>query len=207
MAEVPEQVSEQADDSEGSDLWNYGSSRFKVYNRVVATRPVDHVLSLINLPNDQPGLMPPPATAHGLDAESDDDQDEGAAYFQILSMHQPDAIGVRLAMHVQTEDHLFIVDAAVEYGWKTPPAYGRQGFEEFILIEAAPWVSIATWTLMEEMARSVEGALDPHIRPPESLITENVMRQFDRSQEREAKAATRRRTARAQAKAKAKAKR
>ncbi|WP_373145529.1 hypothetical protein [Mycobacterium marinum] len=149
------------------------SVEFRVFNRVAATKPLQHVRALLEFTEETPKRL-------FADGDGDGDGD-GDTYLHIVSAFARELFGIRIGLHVDTEDHVFIVDAAVEYTLAREITYEGPEFESFLRRVAAPRAAIATWTLIEEIARSV-GAEPPSadMMAPIPMIAKAVMSQHER---------------------------
>lgn len=153
---------------------NVESARFKVFNRVAATRPIGDVLALL----DGPASVKPTTDAADETLNTSDGADHIQAYLRVVVVKLPGVFGIRIAIHVGDDDHVFIVDASIEYTWKQHiDDYSTSGIEGFVRTDAAPRIAIAAWTVLEELARTVEADIASAIELPVDAIAEAAIHQ------------------------------
>lgn len=153
---------------------NVESARFKVFNRVAATRPIGDVLALL----DGPTIVKPTTGAADETPSTQEGADVVQAYLRVVVVKLPAVFGIRIAIHVGDDDHVFIVDASIEYTWKQNiQNYSESGIGAFIRTDAAPRIAVAAWTVLEELARSVETDIAGAIELPIDAIAEAAINQ------------------------------
>ncbi|QNJ91442.1 hypothetical protein HZU40_25060 [Mycolicibacterium fluoranthenivorans] len=179
--------------SAGDDLAsNVESSQFTIHTRVAATKPLTYMYRLLALPPDT-AIELAAATDNAISASSD--EASGVAFIHVSTAFQQDALGLRVGMHVSDEEHLLVVDAALEYAWVHPPSYQREAVESFLELIAAPRATASAWTIVEELARAVGAELPTHLVIPPGDIANLAMQQFDQKMAVAAKQAAERRSA------------
>lgn len=146
---------------------------FRVFNRVAATKPLKTLLGLLTIDSE--------ATSTRLFATDDDDQAEDVeAYLHVASALQPDIFGIRIGAHFEDEDHVLVVDAALEYSWSGEVDYSSSEFDQFLQQDAAPRAAAAVWVLLDEVARSLGAATQPTAMIPGHVVAGAVRAQIER---------------------------
>lgn len=152
---------------------NAKSTNFKIYNRVVATKPINHLFRLLGY-------------EYEADNESRHDgpkeKDPVAGEMFLSAVMRPDVFGTRVGLRVEDPKYVLAVEGAVEYAWQEPVEYQRDELEKFLQFEAAARVTVGTWTVLGELARSVGSSIHETMIISPSMVVQGVLSQFDAAQ-------------------------
>ncbi|EIU62517.1 hypothetical protein [Mycobacteroides abscessus] len=152
------------------------STQFRIYNRLVATKPLGFLVNLLNMGGEiAAGVRPPAASKPSIEG-GDDVAD---AYLNISTATNRGVLGIRLGSYFDAAQHIFIVDSAVEYRFdRNLFAFRDDEVETFIGTVAAPRIAIATWTILEEAAATVQYRLPGKMAIPPEAIADSVLNTY-----------------------------
>ncbi|MFA4052638.1 hypothetical protein [Mycobacteroides chelonae] len=154
-------------------------SELRVYNRLTATKPLNQLVSLLNLGDNLQARMPPEAPPKLPDSEDDSGSESDSAYLNVAAAIDADFFGIRVGAYVDAVNHVFVVDAAIEYDIdKDPFSFDEKEIEHFVRSVAAPRIAIATWTLLEEASSAVQYRMDGKMVIPPEAIAHSVMNAY-----------------------------
>lgn len=149
---------------------NVKSMKFRVFNRVVATKPLDQLFTLLGYEYEVDG-----------DSGGDESEDEKSPKGQIFlsSVRTPEVFGVRIGLRAEDARYVLAIDGSVEYSWREPVEYQRDTLSKFVEFDAAPRVTIGTWAVLAELAHSVGASLHEMMVLSPAMVVQGVMSQFD----------------------------
>lgn len=165
-------------------LLHVQSSQFRIYNRLTATKPLDHLVGILNMgPSVAAALKPKrPPESIAKKGEDDDSDDEDWAHLNVSTAAIERLLGIRLGGYFEGPDHIFIVDSAIEYRLDRDLfSFEDHDVERFVRYVAAPRIAIATWTLLEDAAASAQYKLDGNMVIPPDAITNSVLGSYRRA--------------------------
>ncbi|WP_220075346.1 hypothetical protein [Mycobacterium shottsii] len=149
---------------------NAKSTKFLVHNRLAATKPLNHLFALLGY-------------EYEVDNESGDEepekQDAASGAMFLSAVLRPDVFGIRVGFRLEDSRYVLAAEGAVEYTWAKPVEYQRDELEKFLQFEAAARVTIATWAVLGELARSVGVSNHERMIISPSMVTAGVLAQFD----------------------------
>lgn len=154
------------------------ATEFRVFNRLTATKPLGFLVNLLNMGGDvAAGVRPPAAPKKPTDIEGDDAA--ASAYLNVSTASNRGVLGIRLGTYFEGAAHIFIIDSAVEFHLtRNLFSFTDEEVENFVLAVAAPRIAIATWTLLEEAASTVQYRLDGKMAIPPEAIADSVMKSY-----------------------------
>jgi hypothetical protein len=150
--------------------------RFRVFNRVAVTKPLDRFIGLL-------GLKIKDSNSYENLKSGQDDAEPAIGVIHVFGVTKPRLFGLRLAIRLENDKHLLAVDGSVEYRWNVSLSYPREPLEAFLRAEVIPRLTISVWTLMTEAARSI-GEEIPDMPPiPAEVILAAARHQWDKHPE------------------------
>ncbi|WP_421876751.1 hypothetical protein [Mycolicibacterium wolinskyi] len=129
------------------------ASRFRVINRVAATKPVESLYELIGIKGEVE------SDYTELASSNDRDEVDDIATIRVSSFIRPKVFGLRVGVRLEDEEYLVAVDGTVEYQWEHAVVYVPDPMTEFLRMQAAPRVIFGTWAVVEELGRSLSTQL------------------------------------------------
>lgn len=159
------------------------NSQFRIYNRLTATKPLQFFVNVLNMGEDVRAEVRPKSP----DATDDSD----SAYLNASTAVNGDLLGIRLGAYFEGRDHVFVIDAAIEYELDCDVlSFEDDDVAIFVNSVAAPRIAISTWTLIEEAAAAVEYRFNSKMVIPPEAVTESVLNSYRRAKKKSAKADT-----------------
>ncbi|MDO3200605.1 hypothetical protein [Mycobacteroides abscessus] len=150
------------------------NSRFRVYNRVAATKPLSGLVSLLRMGEEVE------ASVKTKNRQDDDDDSSPTAYMRVSIANHPKVFGIRVGTYFEISTHVLLVDAAIEYRFERELAsFDEHVLRGFVHTTAAPRIAISSWTLIEELANTSGVKLETNIAFPPEMIAHAVLHRLE----------------------------
>ncbi|MFN6544746.1 hypothetical protein [Mycolicibacterium nivoides] len=143
------------------------SSRFRVINRIAATKPIEDVYTLLGTKG---------AAENDYAEMSADEETDEIATIRVSSFMRPKLFGLRIGVRLEDDEHLIAVDATVEYQWDRAVAYVPDPMTDFLRGHVSPRVVFGIWAIIEELGCS----LTVEAPEPPPFLVDGVVRSVRR---------------------------